>query len=69
MNVPTPDPLAVALIRALNAREARGATDEQLAARYGQAAQPLADALREAMRDELRRLSSDARRGRDPLDA
>jgi hypothetical protein len=52
------DPLVVGLIRSLNANTPevrRGLTDEELVGIFGQAAQPLADALREAICHEVRR--------------
>lgn len=51
------DPLVVALVRTINSHMPNidQAPDEQLVGMFGRAAQPLADGLRDAIRDEVTR--------------
>lgn len=49
------DKLAVAIIRATDARHHPHATDEDLYAMYGASAQILADGIRETIREEVQR--------------
>jgi hypothetical protein len=49
----TVDRLALGLIRGLNRDRVRGMSDDEALATFGQAARPIAEALREAIADEV----------------
>jgi hypothetical protein len=54
------DKLAVALIRSLNSQVISiKATDQDVYNMFGQAAQPLADGIREAIREEIARINAE----------
>jgi hypothetical protein len=55
----TPDPLIVAVIRTFNPYATRGMDDYQTVDFFGLSAQPLVEALRTVIRDEITRQLND----------